>query len=123
MSAIQKLLFIMHDRPAYPSGPIINYLRLLPRFVSSGHEVHLLAVYTSDFPNARLLREQGVAIYPVKKDYTEPMVKWILKKVEEIQPDIFIPDISVQGCLAGKWIKESGIPVVNTHRSDDELNW
>jgi glycosyltransferase involved in cell wall biosynthesis len=51
------------------------------------------------------------------------MVKWILKKVEEIQPDVFIPDISVQGCFAGKWVIEAGIPVINTHRSDDALNW
>src|SRR5688500_2801726 len=99
-----KVLFILHDRPDYPSGPIVNYLRLLPRFVSSGIEVHLFVIYTTDFPNARILQQQGVTIHTKKKDYTEILVGWMLSKVEAIQPDVFIPDISTPGCFAGKWI-------------------
>jgi glycosyltransferase involved in cell wall biosynthesis len=121
--SLKKLLFILHDRPDYPSGPIVNYTRLLPRFVAEGIDVHLLVIYGKDFPNARMLQQSGVVIYPKRRTYSELLVKWILKKVEEIQPDVFIPDVSVQGCFAGKWVKASGIPVINTHRSDDALNW
>lgn len=50
-------------------------------------------------------------------------VKWILRQAENIQPDVFIPDVSTPGCFAGQWIKKSGIPVINSHRSDDDNNW
>jgi glycosyltransferase involved in cell wall biosynthesis len=123
MSAVHKLLFILHDRPDYPSGPIVNYLRLLPRLKARGFEIHLLAVYGKDYPNARALQLQGISIYPLKRTFTEMLVKAMLEKVEQIQPDVFIPDVSAQGCLAGTWVKASGIPVINTHRSDDALNW
>lgn len=121
---IIRLLFILYDRPNYPGGPIINYLRLLPALVNNGYEVHVLVFYSADFPNARILRRKGVHIHitPSMSD-DQKAVEWILKQVEKIQPDIFIPDVSIPGCIAGKWVKASGIPVVNSHRSDDENNW
>jgi glycosyltransferase involved in cell wall biosynthesis len=123
MSASKKLLFILHDRPNYPSGPIVNYLRLLPALVDKGYVVHVLAIYKKDYPNARKLVQYGVSVWAKSSPYTEPLIKWILQKVEAIQPDVFIPDVSAPGCFAGKWLIAANIPVINTHRSDDTLNW
>jgi len=119
-----RLLFVLYDRPNYPGGPIINYLRLLPLLVERGYDVHVLVLYHADYPNARILRSKGVSIYPTTFIVDSmKAVRWILRKAEKIQPDIFIPDVSTPGCFAGKWMKESGIPVVNSHRSDDDNNW
>lgn len=119
-----RLLFILYDRPDYPAGPIINYTRMLPALVQRGYEVHVLVLYWSDFPNAREIQKKSVNIHvsPFIKD-SKYAVKWIMEQVEGIQPDIFIPDVSTPGCFAGKWIEKSGIPVINSHRSDDENNW
>ena len=56
-----RLLFILYDRPNYPGGPIVNYLRLLPALVEQGYEVHVLVMYNSDFPNARELKKKPVS--------------------------------------------------------------
>ena len=119
-----RLLFILYDRPKYPGGPIINYTRILPALVQRGYDVHVLVIYQSDYPNAREIQKEGVHIY-IKPFITDSRraVKWILKQAENIQPDVFIPDVSTTGCFAGKWIKKSGIPVINSHRSDDDINW
>lgn len=121
--ACKSLLFIMHDRPNYLGGPIINYLRLLPKLIESGYRVYLLSIYHKDFPNSRSLEKEGVIVFTTPYTYTIDNVNWILEKAEEIQPDVFIPDVSTAGCFAGKWIKQAGISVINTLRSDDDLNW
>jgi hypothetical protein len=113
----------MHDRPDYPGGPIVNYLRLLPALVNRGYQVHLMAIYFGDFPNARILEQSGVHIYATPQNYTEPLVRWILEKIEQIQPDVFILDVSTPGCFAGKILLSCSVPVITTHRSDDETNW
>lgn len=119
-----RLLFILYDRPNYPGGPIINYLRLLPALVERGYDVHVLVLYHADYPNARALQKSGVQVHaaPFIAD-SRQAVRWILDQTEKNQPDIFIPDVSTPGCFAGKWIKSFGIPVINSHRSDDKNNW
>lgn len=114
----------MYDRPSYPGGPIINYNRLLPALADKCYEVHVLALYRDGYPNAKGIEKRGVKIHPHPfiNDSREA-VKWILQKAEEIQPDVYIPDVSTPGCFAGKWLRKSGIPVINSHRSDDENNW
>lgn len=113
----------MYDRPDYPSGPIVNYLRLLPRLAESGYKVYVLVIYSKDYPNGRILQHGGIIVHATRKNFTEPLVKWILDKVEEIQPHVFIPDVSTPGCFAGIWVMKAGIPVITSHRSDDKLNW
>lgn len=121
--AAKRILFVMNDIPRLTRGPIINYLRLLPLFVKEGFETYLLSIYIEDYPNARSLGSQGVIVHSFPQSDTLTLVNWILSKVEEIQPDIFVPDLSVPGCFAGKYIQESGVPVITTHRSDDGNNW
>ncbi len=112
----------MHDRPNYPGGPIVNYRRLLPEMVNRGHDIHLIPFYHDAYPNAEYVESNGVKIYPTKHSHTDLAVKNILGVIEKVQPDAFIPDVSTPGCFAGYWVRQSGIPVVNTLRSDDSNN-
>lgn len=120
-----RLLFIMHDRPDYPGGVSINYLRLLPRLAAMGHAVHLLACYYGDYPTAKRLSADGVHVYPLRLSLlpTVHVTRWIVHKIVQIQPDVFIPDVSTAGCFAGQCVRESGRPVITTLRSNDEVNW
>jgi glycosyltransferase involved in cell wall biosynthesis len=122
-NAKRKLVFIMHDRPNYPGGPIINYRRLLPSLVEKGHEVFLICFYKTDFPNARQISQSQVQIFPFLRSDTKTSVKNILTVLKKIQPDAFIPDVSTPGCFAGKWVQKCGIPVITTLRGNDKNNW
>jgi colanic acid/amylovoran biosynthesis glycosyltransferase len=52
--------------------------------------------------------------------YTESRIKWVLKLVQELQPDIFIPNLDIPSLYASRWIRESGIPTIGILRSDEE---
>ena len=47
----------------------------------------------------------------------------VFQKIEEIQPDIFVPNISVAAGFLTPFLNKSGIATVMTHRGDDPLNW
>lgn len=118
-----KIAFVAYDRPNYAGGPIINARRILPEFVKRGHNVLAIIGYSSDYPNARWLKKQGIEVKIYQQSYTEVNLIEILKFLEEFSPDIFIPNISAQGGYAAYWLKKAGIPSIIAHRSDDVRNW
>jgi glycosyltransferase involved in cell wall biosynthesis len=119
-----KLLFIMFDGENFTGGPTINMTRLLPVLVDRGYVVEVLCFYLKAHPNADFLESKNITCHLHEQTLmTYRSVPWIFKKAEEINPDVFIPDISTQGLIAGKWLKEKGIRVINTLRGNDKLNW
>lgn len=120
-----KILFIYYDWPNYYGGPIVNARRLLPELQFRGHEIHCLIFYFGEYPpSARYLEKQGVHCHLQKYDrYTERKITVILEKNSEIQPDVFVPNISVSGWFAARWVRESGVPTIAVHRSDDSFHW
>jgi glycosyltransferase involved in cell wall biosynthesis len=119
-----RIAFIAYDWPGYRGGPIVNARRLLPELQGRGHDVHALIFFKGDAPTARYLEQQGVAVHThAWQSYTEQHIAWILKKIIEIQPDVFVPNLSVAGWFAARWMHEAGIPTIAAHRSDDEYHW
>lgn len=120
-----KLLFIYYDRPDYFVGPIVNARRLLPELQSRGHEIHCLIFYRrGDSPSSRYLESHGVRCYVRPfAGATEEKISWILEKVVAISPDVFVPNLSVVGWFAARWVRDSGIPTISCHRSDDQYHW
>jgi len=117
------IVWMAHDRANYIGGPIVNTTRLLPELARRGHNVHALIAWKDEHPNADFLVSAGVTCHLINSPkYSEDFVRWILEKVKEIQPDVFVPNILNQGCLSSRWIKEAGIPVINTLRSPDQVN-
>jgi colanic acid/amylovoran biosynthesis glycosyltransferase len=121
-----KIAFMAYDTPNYFGGPITNARRLLPELQKRGHEVHALIFYHQDFPSGKYLQSLGINCHVVNwtsYPYTETKIRWILNTIQTIQPDIFVPNISVSGYFASKWIRRSGIPTIAAHRSDDTFHW
>ncbi len=120
-----NILFIYHDRPNYFGGPIVNARRLLPELVACGHNVCCLLFYTgSEASSVDYLRSKGVKCFDVSSPlYTEQAIKIILDLIIKICPDIFIPNLSVAGWYAARWVREAGIPTIACHRSDDDFHW
>jgi len=120
-----NLFFIYHDRPNYFGGPIVNARRLLPELVSYGHNVYCLLFYSgSEASSVYYLRSKGVKCFDVQLPlYTEYAIKIILNLIVEIDPDIFVPNLSVAGWYASRWVRDTGIPTIACHRSDDSFHW
>lgn len=120
-----RILFIYHDRPNYYAGPIVNARRLLPGLQKSGFEVHCLIFVIEGYsPSASYLESRGVHCHlQTFGHYTETQITFILQKISEIKPDVFVPNLSVAGWFAARWVRESGIPTIACHRSDDPFHW
>ena len=119
-----KIAFMYHDGLNYNGGPVVNATRLLPELRKRGHEVTAIALYYDVPSSAEFLRTQGiVTITQPYLPYSEDLVRWILRTVKQINPDIFVPNIIPPGGYAARWIKRAGIPTIMTHRSEDALNW
>lgn len=119
-----RLLFVMYDRESFSGGPAVNLSRLLPELVLRGHDVYLICMYHGAHPNADIVESKGVTCcYREISLISAEVVPWILDVIIRVIPDVFIPDISTQGLLAGRWARNLGIPFVNTMRGNDDLNW
>jgi len=119
-----RILFSYTDWKGYSGGPLVNAVRLLPKLAQIGHEVHALVRYKGS-PSTREFMESNDVIFHSYKahTYSEEELIDILKIVEKVQPDIYVPNINTTGCFASYWLHQSGIPTINAHRSDDALNW
>lgn len=121
-----KLLFIYYDKINYLGGPIVNARRVLPELRKRGHEIHcvLFMMGEGESPSAKYLEEQGIFCYVKTLGIaTEEKIDWILKLVAKISPDVFVPNLSVAGWFAARWIRDAGIPTIACHRSDDRFHW
>jgi len=115
--------FMFYDRPNYCAGPRVNARRLLPELAKRGHKVTALIGYWTSCPSKKFLEERGVAVRAVKwPGLVESQVQWLYGQLASIDPDIFVPNISVSGCYAARYIREAGRPTIATQRSVDEFN-
>jgi len=88
------------------------------------HDIYLLSFYSDGSPNAVYFNDIGIPTYHCSISISlNDQVKWVLKTMESIQPHVLFADVSVAANIAAKWLKESGIIVINYHRSDDDYNW
>ena len=119
-----KIIWQAYDRAAYTGGPIVNAVRLLPALQKKGYNILAVIGHNgTGHPNADQLQKMGIQCYIYQvPQYSEAHVKIFLEAIINFKPDIFVSNVSVQAGFAGKWAQEWGIPVVHTHRSDDELN-
>lgn len=106
-------------------GPTIWLRRLLPALRERGLEVDALILGFADPPEpgplARALDERGVRCTTLPYDhfpYTEERVDWLLARLCERPPDVFVPNLMTPALYAARWTRAAGIPGIGVLHSD-----
>ena len=119
-----KIAYVFYDRPNYSAGPRINAMRLLPIFARRGYDVTAIIGYHSDCPAQKYLERSGVTVRAMSwPRFCLDQVNWLAETLSEIDPDLFVPNISTSGCYAARYLREAGRPTIAGHLSNDEYNW
>ncbi len=124
-----KVTFCTYDDPKFIGGPNSWLRRLLPALKFAGLEVSVLFFINSTdraehCPCYRNLHTQGIncQTFPWTTT-TEQKIRWLLSKLSEAPPDIFVPNMLVPAFYASRWVKEAGILTIGVLHSDDEFYW
>lgn len=122
MKPVLKVTFCAYDKPDNVGGPPAWLQRLLPELREHGIESRCLFLLhwgetgpTLEFLCARGFDCPAVPAHPT----TEQRIGWILERLREDPPDIFVPNLVVAAYLAVRWVREAGIPSVGILHSDD----
>jgi len=118
-----KVTFCTYDKPDTVGGPGAWLTRLLPALSAKGIEVRcLVLVHCGETgPTATALKQHGVACSIIRcPEYLEDQVAWILAKVAEDPPDVFVPNLVLAALFAARWLKAANIPSVGVIHSDDD---
>ncbi|HVF38859.1 MAG TPA: glycosyltransferase family 4 protein [Gemmatimonadaceae bacterium] len=117
-----KVTFCVYDNPGHVGGPVTWIVRLLPALRNLGIDVNCLFLlhWGETGPALESLRAQGfhcesVVCHP----RTEDRVRWILERLKENPPDVFVPNLVLAAYFAGRWTRAAGIPTVGVVHSDD----
>lgn len=116
------MTFCVHDKPDAVGGPVTWVQRLLPSLRDRGLEVRCLFLlhWGQTGPALTSLQSQGIECdVCVASENTADRVKWILERVQDHQPDVFVPNLVVAGYFAARWLRKAGIPSVAVLHSDD----
>lgn len=124
-----NVTFCAADRPNYTGGPNAWLRRLLPELRQQGVEsrvlffLHHKSGRDDEYPTLSALRREGfdcqAVLFP---RYTEQRVRWLLKKLADDPPDIFVPNLMLAGFYAARWVREAGIPTIGLLRADNPFH-
>lgn len=118
----KKITFCAYDKPGNIGGPVTWLQLLLPALQERGFEVTCLILFHvgDTGPLVEHLREKGVPCHTSPYHfYTEDNIRWILERLQENPPHIFVPNLVVAAYYAAAWAKKAGIYMVGVSHSDD----
>ncbi len=118
-----KIVFCAYDWADNNSGPSTWMANLLPSLREKNCDVRVLLQYwDTPGPLFQSLNEQNIPIDLVHcNGFTEERVHWILRKVLEHSPDIFVPNLVTPALLSSQYVRKWGIPTVGVLHSDDRF--
>lgn len=113
--------FCLYDSPNNVGGPSSWILRLLPAIRQCGIEPNCLVLcWGRSGPVLEGLRHQGITCADIVcKDDSPARITWVLHRLMEARPDVFVPNLVVPALFAGRWARAAGIPTVGVLHSDD----
>jgi len=117
-----NVTFCAYDRPNYIGGPTTALRRLLPALPQFGcvPRVLFFTVGAAEGAIAQALQRHGIGYLQTRQQaFTETHIRWILERMGEDPPDVFVPDYVVQAYYAGRWLRAAGIPTVAVLHGDD----
>lgn len=120
-----KITFCAYDRPNYINGPNIWLHRVAVALQELGAEVRVLAICSGgEGPTIAALRCSGVVCQTIESPrFTEDRVQWILARIVQSPPDVFVCNTMVAAYYAVPWVRAAGVPTVGVLHSDDAFHW
>jgi glycosyltransferase involved in cell wall biosynthesis len=116
---VMKVTFCTRDYADVSGGHNTWLCRFLPYLRRRGIESRVLCFPLSpekEFPTVRSLRQAGFSCTTVSEEkmkYTEQRVRWILERLADDPPDVFVCSAVIPAAYyAGRWLREAGIPTV-----------
>jgi colanic acid/amylovoran biosynthesis glycosyltransferase len=110
-----RATFCVYDKPGIVGGPYSWILQLLPDLRNRGIDCSVLAMLHTgeEGPVVKGLRDAGISCDVVAAHaFTEDRVRWILERVREDRPDVFVPNEIPAAYFAARWIRQAGIATV-----------
>lgn len=117
-----KVTFCSYDNPGCVGGPFSWLQRLLPALRQHGIEARCLILlhYGDTGPTLEAFRSEGIACESITgHERTIDRVRWLLERLRENPPDIFVPNLPVAAYFASAWVRSAGIPTIGILHSDD----
>jgi colanic acid/amylovoran biosynthesis glycosyltransferase len=120
-----RITFCAYDSPTYLGGPNAWLRRLLPELQQRGFAPEVLFFYWGEGPGATEQALVAEGIYCRSRSmplYTEDRIGWLLARLNERRPAVFVPNLMVAAYYAGRWARAAGIPTVGVLHSDDAFH-
>ena len=117
-----KVTFCTYDKPGSVGGPFSWLQRLLPSLRHHGIEPRCLFLlhHGESGPVLESFISAGIACdYRLCGTRTDEQVRWVLERLRDNPPDIFVPNLPVAAYYASCWIRAAGIPTLGILHSDD----
>jgi len=116
-----KVTFCTREYDNLSGGQNTWLCQFLPKLRRRGVELRVLCFTLSrgeELPTVRSLRQAGINCTTSSDEenkYTEQRVRWLLERLAEDPPDVFVPNMVIPAAYyAGRWLREAGIPTVGT---------
>ena len=122
-----KVTFCAYDWPPFVGGCNTWLQRLLPELRSRHIESQVLFITLASESECTLLsdlRQKGFncSVIP-NPHYTEHRGRWILEKLAQDPPDIFVPNLMVPAFYIAGYLKQIGIPTIGVLHADEDYYW
>lgn len=122
MTSHLRVVFCTHDSPTSIGGPFTWLRRLLPSLRECGIDCRVLALthFGGTGPLVEGLRADGFDVQSVDcHERTVDDVRWILSRLQDEVPQVFVPNFVVAAYYAARWLKAAGAATVAVLHSDD----
>ena len=122
MTSHLRVVFCTHDSPSSIGGPFTWLRRLLPSLRECGIDCRVLALthFGGTGPLVEGLRADGFDVQSVDcHERTVDDVRWILSRLQDEVPQVFVPNFVVAAYYAARWLKAAGAATVAVLHSDD----
>ena len=122
MTSHLRVVFCTHDSPTSIGGPFTWLRRLLPSLRECGIDCRVLALthFGGTGPLVEGLRADGFDVQSVDcHERTVDDVRWILSRLQDQVPQVFVPNFVVAAYYAARWLKAAGAATIGVLHSDD----
>ncbi|MFP4157541.1 MAG: glycosyltransferase [Opitutales bacterium] len=118
----RRPILIAANDPTRYNAPNVWLLRILPLLSERGFDPEVVFFTFSgqrEFPLGEELTEQGIRVHYLPARTTEDNIVELIKVINRVRPDLFIPNLVVPAYYAAKWARNAGIRTIGILRSDD----